>query len=447
MSTPTLESIRRCLEGIVPGAIATTDAQGMPNVTYVSQALYMDPGHIALSFQFFNKTRQNILLNPRAAVLLMDPETTARFRLQVQYLRTETSGPLFEKMRAKLAGIASHEGMEGIFVLRGADVYRVQCIEHLPGAELPTPGAQPNLLAALRASGERLACQPSLEPLVDALLCSLGEHFRIEHSMLLMADSPANKLYTVASRGYPESGVGAEIPFGVGVIGVAARERVPIRLMFAAADYVYTRAVRESAIRAGLAQHLEASIPLPGLPAPASQIAVPVLHRERLLAVLYAESDKPCRFDYDMEDALVILCTQFGLALQELDGAATEPPAAAAPMAPTPPDSPPVTIQYYSRDHSVFVDRRYLIKGVAGAILWRLLNQYQQQGRMEFTNRELRRDPGLPLPDIGDNLEARLLLLTRRLREHCAFLQLEKPGRGRIHLRVARPIQLQPQVE
>jgi hypothetical protein len=30
------------------------------------------------------------------------------YRLLIRYLRTEISGPLFERMKAKLAGIASH---------------------------------------------------------------------------------------------------------------------------------------------------------------------------------------------------------------------------------------------------------------------------------------------------------------------------------------------------
>ena len=48
--------------------------------------------------------------------------------------------------------------------------------------------------------------------------------------MVLMLDAAAQRLYTVASRGYAASGVGSEIPFGHGVIGVAARKRTPIRI-------------------------------------------------------------------------------------------------------------------------------------------------------------------------------------------------------------------------
>ena len=69
-----------------------------------------------------------------ATVVVAHPETGTQFRLAVRYLRTEDSGPLFECMRAKLAGIASHTGMSGVFKLRGADIYRVLGIRKVTAA-------------------------------------------------------------------------------------------------------------------------------------------------------------------------------------------------------------------------------------------------------------------------------------------------------------------------
>ncbi|GAB3019191.1 GAF domain-containing protein [Bowmanella dokdonensis] len=440
-----LESIRHCLEGLVPSGVATCGLDGMPNVTLVSQAMYMDPYHIALSFQFFNKTRENILANPIASVLMMDPDTAARYRLTVHYLRTETSGPLFEKMRAKLAGIASHEGMEGVFVLRGADVYRVLNIEHLPGRELPSTQYGPPILPNLRRCVDAINRYCSLEHLVDSLLDSLDRYFDIRHSMLLMLDRAGNRLYTLASRGYSHSGIGAEIPLGTGVVGVAAREQVPIRIMFAASEYEYSRTVREQAIKDGLVCELEAAIPMPGLPSPGSQMAVPLMCNGKLMAVLYVESPQPCQFGYDMEDALVTLCAKVGeamglLQLQTQGGQNME--ASPAKPCPQPGSGPALKVRYFARDHSLFMDEEYLIKGVAGAILWHLLNVHQHKGRCDFSNRELRLDADLPLPDISDNLDARLLLLSRRLQERSEHIQIEKSGRGKFRLLVKRPLTL-----
>jgi hypothetical protein len=79
---------------------------------------------------------------------------------------------------------------------------------------------------------------------------------------------------------------------------------------------------------------------------------------------------------------------------------------------------------------------------VAGAIFWKLLRDHTRDGRTEFTNRELRLDPAIRLPDLADNLEARLILLQRRVAERVPFLALEKTGRGRFRLCVRRPLQL-----
>ena len=448
-----VDDIRNCLEGVIPAGLATCGADGMPNITYVSQLIYVDPEHVALSFQFFNKTRENILANPHATVLMVDHQTVERFRMRLRYLRTETAGPLFERMKAKLAGIAAHSGMTGVFRLLGADVYRVLEVEPVPGRQLPPAPLGPALLPALRRSSDALTACRSLEGLLDTLATGLDRHFGIEHQMLFMADEPAAKLFLVGSRGYASSGAGAEIPFGAGVIGLAARERVPIRIMFPAAEYAYGRAIREQASAQGLTEHLETAIPAPGLAEPASQMAIPVFGCDRLLAVLYVESRQECRFGYDLEDALVALCAQFGLALQahRAHAAAAEeaedgPVAEAAPPR-QPPAGPPLRVRHYPRNHSVFLGEDYLIKGVAGAILWVLLQDATRAGRYEFSNRALRLDPRLPLPELDDNLEARLILLARRLADRAAPLAIEKTGRGRFRLRLERPVELVEEAE
>ena len=99
-------------------------------------------------------------------------------------------------------------------------------------------------------------------------------------------------------------------------------------------------------------------------------------------------------------------------------------------------------MRHYEADGSVFLDDDYLIKGVAGAVLWKLLRDHATEGRSEFSNRELRLSPEIGLPEVGDNLEARLVLLTRRLVDRQACVRLEKTGRGRFRLCVQRPVKL-----
>ena len=79
-----LEAIRGCLEGVVPSPVATCSSDGTPNVTYVSQVHFVDASHVALSFQFFNKTRQNVLDNPRASTIVVHPGTAQQYCLDLQ---------------------------------------------------------------------------------------------------------------------------------------------------------------------------------------------------------------------------------------------------------------------------------------------------------------------------------------------------------------------------
>ncbi|HEX6396930.1 MAG TPA: hypothetical protein VFZ95_05865, partial [Steroidobacteraceae bacterium] len=121
-----------------------------------------------------------------------------------------------------------------------------------------------------------------------------------------------------------------------------------------------------------------------------------------------------------------------------------EPPAAAGARATGAAQSgPALRLRRFGRDNSVFLDDIYLIRGVAGAILWKLVAEFLRSGRREFTNRELRLAPELRLPDVQDNLEVRLLLLQRRLAEQHAPIQLEKAGRGRMRINVAGPVMME----
>jgi putative methionine-R-sulfoxide reductase with GAF domain len=441
--TLSLEGIRDCLEGAIPSTVATCAPDGTPNVTYVSQVHFVDCSHVALSFQFFNKTRENVLANPRASALVIHPATGAQYRLELEYVRTEQSGALFENMKAKLAGIASHTGMSGVFRLLGSDVYRVIEIVAVPGKPLPAALPRRNPLSALRAFAELLTASTDLANLLEQTLTGLETHFAVRHAMILMADNPGKKLYTVASRGYAESGVGSEIAFGCGVIGVAAEHRTPIRISHMTAEYSYGRAIRESILRAGLASRLETAIPLPGLPDSRSQLAVPVIASRQLLGVLYVESPEDLRFSYDDEDSLVTIAGQLGAAIQAMQHLADLQETAV----PSGPKRPPAqgtasTVRRYASDDSIFIDDDYLIKGVAGAIFWKLLRDNAKTQRSEFCNKELRLDPNLGLPDITDNLEARLILLERRLSERKAPMRIEKTGRGRFRVRIDRPYTL-----
>src|ERR1700712_1486612 len=186
-----LHDERASLEGGVPAVMTTCDAFGVPNVTLASQVYYVDAHHVALSFQFFNKTYKNIRSNPQACVQLIDPVAGVTHQLQLRYLRTETEGPLFESMRAQLAGIASHLGMSDVYSLRGSDVYAVEEIRAVEVDVLPSAPPRHGLLAAVRQTSERLARCTALDELIDTVLASLVEYAGVQYAMVLINDKPS----------------------------------------------------------------------------------------------------------------------------------------------------------------------------------------------------------------------------------------------------------------
>jgi adenylate cyclase len=129
---PTLADIGCCFEGITPAVIATASADGTPNVTHLSRVHYVDETHVALSNQFFSKTTRNLAENPRASVIVVDPQRYDSYRLTLQYERTERRGPLFEELSRDIDAIAALTGMTEVFKLKSADIYRVIEIAQTP---------------------------------------------------------------------------------------------------------------------------------------------------------------------------------------------------------------------------------------------------------------------------------------------------------------------------
>ena len=125
MSARLPDEIREVMDNGIPVVLATCSAEGEPNVSIVSEVYYVDPGHVALSFQFFSKTIRNVRENPHATILIHDHTKNRRWILRVEYDRSETEGPIFDHMDMQIEAIASATGMAGIFKLRAADIYRV----------------------------------------------------------------------------------------------------------------------------------------------------------------------------------------------------------------------------------------------------------------------------------------------------------------------------------
>jgi adenylate cyclase len=439
-----LADIDDCFQGVYPADICSVSTDGFPNITYLSIVHRIDDERVALSRQFFNKTIKNLMVNPLADVGVTEPQTGRKFHLLVQYEHTETEGPLFEQMRTRLDAIASQTGMKDVFKLAAADVCRVlECSAVPVDHDIPPPERPPLDFKAVDQLLRRMGDTRTIDELMTFTLTELEQRFDYKNSFVMLVDESGNNLYTVASHGYEASGVGSEVRFGDGVLGVSAERREIISISNMQADLAYSRAIKTSYERSQPGEDMSKEIALPGLARVFSQYVVPIESRDRLLGILCCESEQPGRFRFVDGFVINLVAREMGVQLTLQGTSPVSAPSLTAQISPQiEKHEGVVTFRHYASDDSIFIDNTYLIKGVAGRVLWRLLQSYVEERRVDFSNKEIRLDPEIELPDIKDNLEARLALLRRRLAERCDCVRMVHTGRGRIRLEVARELAL-----
>ena len=449
-----LEQMTACFQGILPSMFFTCSSDGTPNAAFLSHVDYVDSTHVALSFQFFNKSRRNISENPYALIRVIDPDTNQGYALRLKFERSETSGPIFDRMFLRIEAIASYVGLKGIFKLKAADIYQVESIDLVPEEvgrkERWSPKGRRHLdpvftMKSLQELSARMTAAASLDELLESILSGIKEFFGFSHSMILLAGEKPNTLVTIASRGYPQGGAGAEVQFGEGIIGVVAEARQPIRISGLVRGMLYAAAARRRMYERGWRP--QETLKLPGLENPSSQLGVPLVVRGELIGVLCIESETAYRFHEEDKNTIEMLGASLAIAIQNMQlKEASEEPAAksAAAAVPAPRKNGKVRreITYYPAEEVVMLDGDYLIRSLPARILWKLLQTHKREGRAEFTNRELRLDKSLGLPDFKDNLETRLLLLRRRLDEKAEDIRLVPVGRGRFALELGCTIDL-----
>jgi adenylate cyclase len=436
-----LRDLQACFEGVIPSIIATASQDGVPNISYLSHVARVDDEHVALSDQFFSKTAANIRANNNAAVMLVDPRDGSQYRLSVIFERSLNSGALFDVMAAELRASSAELGMAEVMRLRGVDIYRVASVEAIPslGAiATSSPAASLHLLAAATLCAG-ISEARDVEATVDAVLDGLRDNFGCANSVLLVKYPTSERLVTVGSRGYSWTGIGSEVTIGEAIIGTVAAERRTIRINDMSRIRRFGNAIRASAVD----ENRTRTIALPSIADAMSQMALPMIAGGALRGVLFLESKERLAFPKDLETALSILASNAAAALALADDTSDSEQSLVTSQGNGALAGRPFCVVHHLFDDSVFIDGEYLIKGVSGRLLVHLLGLHLQQGRSDFTNREMRLSDELRLPDYKDNLETRLLLLRRRLEEKAAPIRLLRTGRGKLRLEMAGPALLE----
>lgn len=442
--TVPLDTIASCFEGVVPASVCSCSLDGTPNVTFLSIVHRLDANHVGLSFQFFNKTRRNTQENPQTQVLLTAPGSADQYRLDLRYLRTETEGPAFDRMHTRLEAIASQSGMSRVFKLRGVDVYEVIDCRPVSMDGRSESAAPTAYLPELEALTERLGRCDDLDTLLSTALEALADLFGHRHSFVMFPDEEGRRLYTGASHGFEPSGVGSEVMVGEGILGVSASRRSAVRITNVKLEMLLVRAVRSGLELGGGADSLDKEIALPGLTNVQSQLVVPLLFRNTLLGVLCLQDTAPGRFLEADERVMQIVARHLAASMANTRlPASAEHNVAAVQSADGATAARQAVITHYASDDSIFIDNAYLTKSMPGRLFWKMLQAFVGTGRSAFTNKEIRLDASMGLPDIKDNLETRLILLRRRLDERCEFVKLIPAGRGRLQLDVRRSLTLE----
>ena len=154
-----------------------------------------------------------------------------------------------------------------------------------------------------------------LGEVLEIVLGAMERVLGFQHSMLLLAEPAGDALVVAATRGYARPGTDVRVRIGDGVIGVVAERRTPMRVGNIGASVRYLQAIRARMQAAG--QEIPGGEPagLPGLPNAQSQLALPLLVKDRLIGVLAVESPKPNAFDELDEVLLRIVSHQAATAI------------------------------------------------------------------------------------------------------------------------------------
>ena len=261
--------IRPVLDNGMPAVMVTCSADGMPNVTVISQVYYVDETHAALSFQFFSKTIRNVRENPRAYVCVSDIAGQAELGSAARVRTLGDRGPDLrrdghaDRGHCVDDGHVRHLQAEGrrhlSRPLGGAgavpEVGRFLTHVHSSrddddlGETAPTAATRRRTVrdsgrARRRSSRARRAARPperefqvlqrvssdinstlDLDEIYDVALRTMGELFEFHHAIILLLEPDGETLRVVASRGYENQAIGGRVRIGTGVIGVVAQKR------------------------------------------------------------------------------------------------------------------------------------------------------------------------------------------------------------------------------
>jgi signal transduction histidine kinase len=154
-----------------------------------------------------------------------------------------------------------------------------------------------------------------LDQIYHLVLSTMDEFFGFRHSIILLLEA-SDMLRVVASHGYEDQPLGGTVEIGTGVIGTVAKRRRLMRVNNLGRQRSYFSTIRAQMEEAGRTSELGEIVPVPGLPDAESQIAIPLMIKDKLIGVFSVESREPRSFSDHQETLVTIVANHAASAIQ-----------------------------------------------------------------------------------------------------------------------------------
>jgi adenylate cyclase len=416
VNQPKLSQLRDCFQGIIPALFCTHDEASEPNISFLSQVEYLDENHLALSNQFFSKTKQNILKTKNGLLLILHPASLQTFEIRVRYLKSEVSGDVFEKLQLRLQIIAASEGMSHVFQLRSADIYEVteivcrNSITRKP-VNLPAPKDERLELSPSELSKSFLESVSSKKSSTEECIALLLRSIRYGFGF------PETKFYWVNENS--AQSIEAEMMDADGEFLGADRLGI-IRKVFQFGKPLIVSGLQ-------LQRKYANSISLQPSKAQSNisrRIALPILYHGKTQAVLLVEDEKSEAWDLDLVSSLKMMANTLGLVLSRDS------------------DSVPflkkksireLKFRLHRSSETLFFEDAALFKSLPAKIFAYIIEKAKEKSAI--SNQEIICALENDFPKEGKtNLEARLSLIKKRIQERAIPLKIVAIERGRFQL-------------
>jgi adenylate cyclase len=159
-----------------------------------------------------------------------------------------------------------------------------------------------------------------LDKIFNRSMQLLDEVFGFKHSMILLKRENEDLLEVAACLGYEHQGIGAQVLYGQGTIGVVAKNKKILRMSGLKSRRMYAMSTQ---INSGNTNG-NAVPDLPGLKDADSQIAIPLIVNQKLIGVYAVESPTLNAFKAIDEIILNLVATQIATAIDNATAYTTQ---------------------------------------------------------------------------------------------------------------------------